>query len=80
MSQATPSLGAPSCARNPEPPAYPKGTHVHASCDLYEVSGPLVSDHADLDGIVSLWDEAEGEIVQLHGYLWAIDVAGEVRP
>ena len=71
MAQAAPALGVRHRARNSqvlppqhetaaaplpsERPAYPRGTRVYASCPEYDVTGPLVVDHEDLDGIVSIY-------------------------
>jgi hypothetical protein len=90
MAQAAPELGVRYRARNSqvlppqhesaaaplpsERPLYPAGTRVYASCLEYDVTGPLVVDHEDLDGIVSLYDEADGRIVRINGWLWSIDL------
>jgi hypothetical protein len=57
-----------------ERPLYPAGTRVYASCPEYDVTGPLVVDHEDLDGIVSIFDEADGRIVRVNGWLWTVDL------
>lgn len=77
MARATPALIAPAWGRNTSP-AYPTGTRIYATCELYDVAGVLVGDHEDLDGIVRVYDEAEAEVVSLKGWLWSIDVLGEV--
>jgi hypothetical protein len=42
--------------------------------DMYDVSGPLVGDHEDLDGIVTVRDELDGKVVKLNSWLWTIEV------
>ena len=90
MAQAAPAIGVRHRARNAEAlppqhesaatplpserPAYPRGTRVYASCPEYDVTGPLAVDHEDLDGIVSIFDEADGRIVRINGWLWSIDL------
>lgn len=79
MAEASLALTAPVRGRNiPPSPAYPSGTRIYATCDLYEVMGELVGHHEDLDDIVRVYDEAEGETVHLKGRLWSIEVLGEV--
>jgi hypothetical protein len=62
-----------------EVPMYKDGTRIEADCGFNAVAGPLVGNHEDLDGIVTLRDEMDGEVIRLNGWLWSIEVV-EAEP
>jgi hypothetical protein len=57
---------------------YPDGTKVHAYSDAgHCIEGHLVGDHECLDGIVRIYDKAEGDVVDINGWLWSIETQAE---
>jgi hypothetical protein len=58
-----------------EDPMYRDGTHIRATCDAYDVAGPLIGDHEDLDGIVTVRDELnDGKVTHINAWLWTVEI------
>jgi len=63
-----------------EDPMLKDGTRIEADCGFNAVAGRLVGDHEDLDGIVTLRDEMDNEVIRLNGWLWCIEVVEDEPP
>lgn len=53
---------------------YRAGTRIFAECTEYSISGALVEDADDLDGLIKVRCDETGLISTLCGWLWDIDV------